>query len=71
MKGYKRIKLQLLIRFERVMEGSSQSSLSEEDSSSKERSLPEEENELQSECVSLHRLLLSLSGRKQQLCVCV
>ncbi|XP_067312988.1 TNFAIP3-interacting protein 1 [Pseudorasbora parva] len=33
------------------MEGSAQSSLSEEDSSSKERSLPEEENELQSEQV--------------------
>ncbi|KAK2890602.1 hypothetical protein Q8A67_013245 [Cirrhinus molitorella] len=33
------------------MEGSLQSSLSEEDSSSKERSLPEEENELQSEQV--------------------
>lgn len=56
VKDYKRIKLQLLTRFERVMEGSSQSSLSEEDSSSKERSLPEEENDLQSECVLFYCL---------------
>ncbi|XP_052470110.1 TNFAIP3-interacting protein 1-like isoform X2 [Carassius gibelio] len=41
------------------MEGSLQSSLSEEDSSSKERSLPEEENDLQSEQVEEAALVLS------------
>ncbi|XP_039550174.1 spindle pole body component 110 isoform X1 [Pimephales promelas] len=48
------------------MEGSPQSSLSEEDSSSKERSLPEEENDLQSEQVEdvAHEESL-LSGEEQ------
>ncbi|XP_050984137.1 trichohyalin [Labeo rohita] len=49
------------------MEGSSQSSLSEEDSSSKERSLPEEENELQPEQVEEAAQGESLLSGEEQL----
>ncbi|XP_077091772.1 uncharacterized protein LOC143744269 [Siphateles boraxobius] len=49
------------------MEGSSQSSLSEEDSSSKERSLPEEENDLQSGQVEDVAQEVSLLSGEEQL----
>lgn len=59
------------------MEGSSQSSLSEEDNSSKEHSLPEEENDLQSEwvlfcCLSASKLAVEMDFiRNVVRCVCV
>ncbi|XP_051716801.1 TNFAIP3-interacting protein 1 isoform X1 [Ctenopharyngodon idella] len=49
------------------MEGSSQSSLSEEDTSSKERTLPEEENDLQSEQVEDAAQEESLLSGEEQL----